>query len=117
MRAPMRGTQRDHDARHGRQAPRSGRQGALPQDMAWPHLVCPGDAIAVDLLGADENHAGVREAVQATLVLARGLALANQLTDDSRRRARIVRQWATMLDRALRDGKSPDACANARHPT
>jgi AcrR family transcriptional regulator len=73
--------------------------------------------IAVELLGADEHRAGVREAVQATLDLARGLALANQLTDDSRRRARIVRQWATMLDRALRDGKSPDACANARHPT
>jgi hypothetical protein len=45
----------------------------------------------------------VREAVQATLDLARGLALANQLTDDSARRARIVRQWARMLDRVLRE--------------
>lgn len=60
--------------------------------------------IAVRLLGADEHRPGVREAVQATLDLARGLALANQLTDDSKRRAGIVRQWARMLDRALREG-------------
>lgn len=59
--------------------------------------------IAVGMLGADESKAGVREAVQATLDLARGLALANLLTDDSRRRAGIVRQWAHMLDEALRD--------------
>lgn len=57
--------------------------------------------IAVELLGADERRPGVREAVQATLDLARGLALANQLTDDSRRRRRIVRQWARMLHDAL----------------
>lgn len=57
--------------------------------------------IAVGLLAADEARPGVREAVQATLDLARGLALANLLTDDSRRRARIVRQWAHLLDGAL----------------
>jgi AcrR family transcriptional regulator len=59
--------------------------------------------IAVGMLAADESKPGVREAVQATLDLARGLALANLLTDDSRRRAGIVRQWAHMLDEALRD--------------
>jgi len=58
--------------------------------------------IAVDLLAADERRPGVRETVQATLDLARGLALANLLTDDGRRRRRIVRQWADMVDRALR---------------
>jgi AcrR family transcriptional regulator len=58
--------------------------------------------MAVDLLGADERRPGVRAAVQATLDLARGLALANQLTDDSQRRGRIVRQWARMLEAALR---------------
>jgi AcrR family transcriptional regulator len=58
--------------------------------------------IAVDLLAADEHRPGVRETVQATLDLARGLALANLLTDDSRRRKRIVRQWADMVDNALR---------------
>lgn len=57
--------------------------------------------IAVTLLEADERTPGVREAVQATLDLARGLALANLLTDDSQRRSRIVRQWSTMLAQAL----------------
>jgi AcrR family transcriptional regulator len=58
--------------------------------------------IAVGLLTADESRPGVRETVQATLDLARGLALANLLTDDSKRRAGIVRQWAGMVDQALR---------------
>ena len=57
--------------------------------------------IAVELLAADERAPGVRETVQATLDLARGLALANLLTNDSRRRGRIVRQWARMVDQAL----------------
>ncbi|MFD6095345.1 TetR/AcrR family transcriptional regulator [Nocardiopsis flavescens] len=56
---------------------------------------------AVELLGADESRPGVREAVQATLDLARGLGLANLLTDDGARRRRIVRQWAGMLDAVL----------------
>jgi AcrR family transcriptional regulator len=56
---------------------------------------------AIELLGADESRPGVREAVQATLDLARGLGLADTLTDDSRRRNRIVAQWAAMLDAAL----------------
>ncbi|GAB2927431.1 TetR family transcriptional regulator [Rhodococcus aerolatus] len=58
--------------------------------------------LAVELLGADESRPGVREAVQATLDLARGLALADQLVDDSARRARIVDQWAAQLDTVLR---------------
>ncbi|WP_127783202.1 TetR/AcrR family transcriptional regulator [Rhodococcus sp. X156] len=57
--------------------------------------------MAVELLGADESVPGVRESVQATLDLARGLALANQLADDSVRRAKIVRQWAGQLDDQL----------------
>ena len=56
---------------------------------------------AIELLGADESVPGVREAVQATLDLARGLGLADTLTDDSRRRDRIIAQWAVMLDTAL----------------
>ena len=56
---------------------------------------------AVELLGADESRPGVRETVQATLDLARGLGLANLLTDDTARRRRIVRQWARMLDTVL----------------
>ena len=57
--------------------------------------------LAVDLLGADESVPGVRETLQATLDLARGLGLANLLTDDSARRGGIVTQWARMLDAAL----------------
>lgn len=58
--------------------------------------------IAVRLLGADESRQGVRESVQATLDLARGLALANLLTDDRKRRKRIVAQWSCMLTAVLR---------------
>jgi AcrR family transcriptional regulator len=58
--------------------------------------------VVVDLLGVDEHRAGVRETVQATLDLARGLGLANLLTDDSARRAGIARQWAAILDATLR---------------
>jgi AcrR family transcriptional regulator len=57
--------------------------------------------VVVDLLGADEHTAGVRETVQATLDLARGLGLANLLTDDSARRRRIAAQWARILDATL----------------
>ncbi|MDA0566882.1 TetR/AcrR family transcriptional regulator [Streptomonospora sp. S1-112] len=57
--------------------------------------------VAVELLGADESRPGVRETVQATLDLARGLGLADLLTDDSARRGRIVRQWARMVAKEL----------------
>lgn len=56
----------------------------------------------LDLLGMDEQIEGVRETVQATLDLARGLGLANLLSDDSIRRSGIAAQWATMLDTTLR---------------
>jgi AcrR family transcriptional regulator len=57
--------------------------------------------MVVDLLGVDESVPGARETVQATLDLARGLGLANLLTDDSRRRRQIAGQWAKMLDASL----------------
>jgi AcrR family transcriptional regulator len=56
---------------------------------------------AVDFLGADESAEGVRETVQATLDMARGLGLADLLSDDSARRAGIVRQWSRILDAVL----------------
>ena len=58
---------------------------------------------ALELLGVDESRTGVREAVQATLDMARGLGLANLLTDDSRRRQRVLDQWSTMLADALHE--------------
>ncbi|WP_435884705.1 TetR/AcrR family transcriptional regulator, partial [Streptomyces toxytricini] len=48
--------------------------------------------MAVQLLGADESVPGVRETVQGFLDMARGLGLANVLTDDAARRARVVAQ-------------------------
>jgi hypothetical protein len=58
--------------------------------------------VAVELLGVDESHPGVREMVQATLDLARGLGLANLLTDDTKRRKQIVQQWTRMLEPAVK---------------
>lgn len=57
--------------------------------------------LAVEMLGADESRPGVRELVQATLDLVRGLGLAATLGDDAGRRGRILDQWALTLDRAL----------------
>jgi AcrR family transcriptional regulator len=56
---------------------------------------------AVRLLGADDDDPAVRALIQATLDMARGLALAGVLTDDSRRRARVVRAWSDQLAAAL----------------
>ncbi|WP_164873405.1 TetR/AcrR family transcriptional regulator [Rhodococcus xishaensis] len=56
---------------------------------------------AVESLGVDDSDPAVRRLVQATLDLARGLGLADILTDDSRRRTEIVRCWAAQLDAAL----------------
>lgn len=58
--------------------------------------------LTVDLLGADEKAPGVRELVQATLDLVRGLGLADTISDDARRRGRILDQWARTLDHALK---------------
>jgi AcrR family transcriptional regulator len=57
--------------------------------------------VTVELLGADEAVPGVRETVQATLDLVRGLGVANLLTDDSARRQRLLRVWAQTLEGVL----------------
>lgn len=59
-------------------------------------------SVTVQLLRADTSKPGVKESIQATLDLARGLGLSNLLTDDSKRRGPIIKQWATMLDQAIR---------------
>jgi AcrR family transcriptional regulator len=56
---------------------------------------------AIRLLHADERKPGVREAVQATLDLVRGLGLARILSDDQPRRTHVLAQWAAMLDAVL----------------
>ncbi len=57
--------------------------------------------LTVAALGADESSPGVRELVQATLDLVRGLGLANTITDDTARRRRILHTWADALDKEL----------------
>jgi AcrR family transcriptional regulator len=57
--------------------------------------------LTVEALGVDERAPGARELVQATLDLVRGLGLAGTITDDTRRRGRILDQWARTLDREL----------------
>lgn len=57
--------------------------------------------VAVDQLGVDGSDPVVHRSVQATLDLARGLGLADVLTDDSRRRSEIVRNWAAQLDAVI----------------
>jgi AcrR family transcriptional regulator len=58
--------------------------------------------LAVALLGVDGEDARVRTLVSGILDLARGLGLADILTDDTRRRERILDAWADQLDQALR---------------
>ncbi|MGY1455215.1 TetR/AcrR family transcriptional regulator [Streptomyces sp. SS8] len=58
--------------------------------------------MAVRLLDADESVPGARETVQGLLDMARGLGLANLLTDDGARRERVVAQWAAVVEAALR---------------
>lgn len=57
--------------------------------------------LTADALGVDGTARGPRELVQATLDLVRGLGLANTITDDTRRRARVLDAWATALDAQL----------------
>lgn len=53
--------------------------------------------LAVSLLGADESRPGVRQAVQATLDLLRGLGVANLLSDDTARREHLLAGWKRHL--------------------
>lgn len=57
--------------------------------------------LAIEALGVDDTDPVVHHLVQGTLDLARGLGLANVLTDDSARRKDIVHQWAITLHAAL----------------
>ncbi|TQL36550.1 TetR family transcriptional regulator [Salinispora arenicola] len=53
--------------------------------------------LTVAMLEVDERRPGVREAVQATLDLLRGLGVANLLNDDSVRRAALLTAWKHQL--------------------
>ena len=60
-------------------------------------------AIAAAALRRDAGDVRVRRGLQTTLDLARGLGLADVLSDDSERRDKIVRFWAQTLDSVLAD--------------
>lgn len=60
--------------------------------------------LAVEFLDADESVEGVREMVQATLDMARGLGLATLLRDDTTRRNAVIAQWSRVLEGVLRPG-------------
>ncbi|MEW2386507.1 TetR/AcrR family transcriptional regulator [Micromonospora sp. NPDC047707] len=57
--------------------------------------------LTVALLEVDERRPGVREAVQATLDLLRGLGVANLLNDDSARRTALLATWKRQLTHLL----------------
>ncbi|HHX85101.1 MAG TPA: TetR/AcrR family transcriptional regulator [Actinomycetales bacterium] len=59
-------------------------------------------AISADSLEVDPDDVRVRRALQITLDLARGLGLADVLSDDAARREKIVAAWAGMLDDVIR---------------
>ncbi|GGM31629.1 TetR family transcriptional regulator [Micromonospora yangpuensis] len=61
--------------------------------------------LTVELLGVDERRPGVREAVQATLDLLRGLGVANLLNDDSARRTALLHTWKRQLATLLTPGR------------
>ncbi|AYJ50925.1 TetR/AcrR family transcriptional regulator [Rhodococcus sp. P1Y] len=62
--------------------------------------------MAVEQLGVDDRDPQTHRLVQATLDLARGLGLADVLSDDSRRRSEIVRAWSGVLDSSLKMNSS-----------
>lgn len=64
--------------------------------------------MAIEALGVDDEDETGHRLVQATLDLARGLGLADVLTDDSARRAEVVRAWAAHLDAVLGERRSRD---------
>ncbi|MBP1162643.1 MULTISPECIES: TetR/AcrR family transcriptional regulator [Rhodococcus] len=63
---------------------------------------------AVAMLGVEDGDLIAHRWVQLTLDLARGLGLADVLTDDSKRRAELIKQWAADLDSVLHRRRSGD---------
>ena len=73
-------------------------------------------SIAAAALGRDPGDVRIRRALQTTLDLARGLGLADVLSDDSARRDKIVRFWAHTLDTVLDAAGAPPAGDAATGP-
>lgn len=80
----------------------------LPLENRFARVV---HATTVELLGLDETRPGVRETVMTILDLARGLGLADILSDDSVRRAAVLHQFADMLNRSTHHHPTPVSAA------
>jgi AcrR family transcriptional regulator len=57
--------------------------------------------LTAQLLGVDETRHDVRNAIQATIELLRGLGVANLLNDDSVRRRAVLRSWTGYLIKTI----------------
>ena len=67
---------------------------------------------AAGALERDPADARVRRAIQTTLDLARGLGLADVLSDDSERRDKIIRFWGQTMDDVLDDARKTEPGAH-----
>jgi AcrR family transcriptional regulator len=82
---------------------------AAASDEALRRLILPLEGrfgaaahqMTVRMLGVDDSDPKVHRLVQATLDFARGLGLADTLSDDSARRKQVVAAWAAQLQSAL----------------
>lgn len=71
----------------------------LPMERRWGREE---HELAVAMLTADDTDATTRALVQATLDMLRGFGLAHTLSDDSRRRSRILAEWSKLFDATAR---------------
>lgn len=81
----------------------------LPLEAAMSREVLKYAAAALERDPAD---ARVRRAIQTTLDLARGLGLADVLSDDSERRDKIIRFWGQAMDDVLDDARKAEPGAH-----
>ncbi|MGV9712895.1 TetR/AcrR family transcriptional regulator [Gordonia sp. NPDC003424] len=77
------------------------RQLILPMESKFAHAAHEMTVAALDPAGV---HPQTHRIAQATLDLARGLGLADTLSDDSKRRAQVVATWSELVTAALTSG-------------
>ena len=71
----------------------------VPMERRWGRRA---HRLAVELLGVDDDDPQTRLLIQGLLDMLRGLGLANTLSDDGPRRARIIERWAPLIDQHAR---------------
>lgn len=89
---------------------------AAASDPALRELILPMEArfaraahrVTVAALDPDGSNPRAHRVAQVTLDLARGLGLADTLSDDSRRRAQVLDTWVEMVSDALAGGSETD---------